>query len=274
MLTMRSLPSSPCFCCCCCCCSEQPGTRLEADTPPAVADPHQQGSPAPSGGPGAGPWQHPALKGSRDSLSNNSAGAAAAAAADTGGPVKPAHTWELHVPWGKVAVLVALLVGEVDRGGCCHGVPAPLCLPTRPTINCWSAWPATGCFSPVASPFRSHSHSHGLLPLFATAPALFCVPLPLPQCGTHAHPPPTAHHTHHPPPQPLPTPSRPRTLAGVVASDVLKLQVACPSLAYWLCATVMVPITVATLFAVRLVLGRGGVGGKGGGRTRRVQLGR
>ena len=45
--------------------------------------------------------------------------------------------------------------------------------------------------------------------------------------------------------------------AGVVLSDVLKTHAACPSLAYWLRATAMVPLALAVLFAVRCV----GVGG-------------
>lgn len=37
----------------------------------------------------------------------------------------------------------------------------------------------------------------------------------------------------------------------MVGSDVLKMHARCPSLAYWLRATAMVPITLAALFAVR-----------------------
>jgi hypothetical protein len=43
-------------------------------------------------------------------------------------------------------------------------------------------------------------------------------------------------------------------LAGVVVSDVLKGRALCPSLSYWLAATAMIPVTVATMLAVRWAL--------------------
>lgn len=49
----------------------------------------------------------------------------------------------------------------------------------------------------------------------------------------------------------LPPPALLLAPAGVVASDMLKLAVPCPSLSYWLRATAMIPVTLATLFAVR-----------------------
>lgn len=60
-------------------------------------------------------------------------------------------------------------------------------------------------------------------------------------------------------------PALPPCPAGVVASDMLKLQVPCPSLSYWLRATSMVPVTLAALFAVRWGL----LGGAGWGGTAR-----
>lgn len=41
--------------------------------------------------------------------------------------------------------------------------------------------------------------------------------------------------------------------AGVVASDLAKMHAACPSLAYWLRATVMAPISMALMLVVRRV---------------------
>lgn len=45
-------------------------------------------------------------------------------------------------------------------------------------------------------------------------------------------------------------------LGGVVAGDLLKMRAACPSLAYWLRATAMLPVTIGALLAVRWGGGR------------------